>query len=200
MDLMFFFDKCQKNYLLSLVFSHQRKKPGRPMIQNIYDNPQFFTVYKEFRDNDKGYNESIEVPAMKRLMKDIKGARVLDLGCGLGHQVGYLIEQDAENIIAVDVSQRMVEECRKRFQLPNVSFICEAIENFNMGIDQYNIVVSSMAFHYINDLDTVFSNVYNALKRKGQFIFSIEHPICTACQIGWLDAHGMPNRLAAEGL
>lgn len=158
------------------------------MIQNIYDHPKFFAAYKDLRDNDKGFNESIEVPAVKRLVKDVKGARVLDLGCGLGHQVNYLLEQGAEKIDAVDVSKKMIDECKKRFQLPNVTFVCEAIENYNMGSNQFDIIVSSMALHYVNDLNQVFANIFQALKNKGQFIFSIEHPICTACQIGWIDA------------
>lgn len=158
------------------------------MIQNIYDHPQFFEAYKDLRDNDKGFNESIEVPAMQQLLKQVKGATVLDLGCGLGHQIKYLIDQGAERVNAIDVSQKMIDECIKRFHLPNVSFACEAIENYDMGSNHYNIIISSMALHYIDNIDQVFSNVFNALKDKGQFIFSIEHPICTTCQKGWLDA------------
>jgi SAM-dependent methyltransferase len=158
------------------------------MIQNIYDNQKFFQAYKDLRDNDKGFNESIEVPAIQRLLKQVKGATVLDLGCGLGHQVKYIVEQGAEKINAVDVSQKMIDECTKRFKLSNVSFFCEAIENHNMGNSQYDIIVSSMALHYVYDLDRVFANIFETLRNEGQFIFSIEHPICTACQIGWLDA------------
>jgi SAM-dependent methyltransferase len=158
------------------------------MIQNIYDHPEFFAAYKDLRDNDKGFNESVEAPAVQRLIKNVEGARVLDLGCGLGHHVGYFFERGAEKIDAVDVSKKMIDECAKRFQLPNVTFVCEAIENYNIGSNQYDIIVSSMALHYVNDLDRVFANVFQALKNEGQFVFSIEHPICTACQVGWLDA------------
>jgi SAM-dependent methyltransferase len=159
------------------------------MIQNIYDHPEFFAAYKDLRDNDKGFNESIEAPAVQRLIKGVGGSNVLDLGCGLGHQINFLLEQGAEKIDAIDVSKKMIDECAKRFQHPNVSFCCEAIENYSMGINQYDIIVSSMALHYVNDLDQVFVNIYQALKKEeGQFIFSVEHPICTACQIGWLDA------------
>jgi len=44
-----------------------------------------------------------------------------------------------------------------------------------------------MTFHYIKDLEVTFNNIYNGLKPGGQFIFSIEHPVCTALFKSWID-------------
>jgi predicted RNA methylase len=52
-------------------------------VQNIYDNPAFFAGYKNLRQNDTGINGALEVPALCRLLPDLHGRRVLDLGCGL---------------------------------------------------------------------------------------------------------------------
>lgn len=36
--------------------------------------------------------------------------------------------------------------------------------------------VSSIAFHYVDDIATCFQEVYRVLKPQGLFVFSIEHP------------------------
>jgi len=61
------------------------------MKQNIYDDPVFFENYKDLRDNDKGLNGAIELPAFRKLIVNIENSIILDLGCGLGHQIQYLL-------------------------------------------------------------------------------------------------------------
>lgn len=54
------------------------------MQQNIYDNNEFFENYKNTRLSNDSFNELLEQPAMKRLLPDLQGKTVLDLGCGFG--------------------------------------------------------------------------------------------------------------------
>lgn len=53
--------------------------------QNIFDNPTFFDGYKALRDGECNANDLIEQPAMRKLIPDLSGKSVLDLGCGYGH-------------------------------------------------------------------------------------------------------------------
>jgi len=57
--------------------------------QNIYDNQQFFEGYKHLRDQDTGLNGALEVPAIRPLLPDLSGKRVLDLGSGFGGFARY---------------------------------------------------------------------------------------------------------------
>ena len=41
-------------------------------------------------------------------------------------------------------------------------------------------MVSNLALHYIEDLDTVFENIHRTLKEDGIFLFNMEHPVFTA--------------------
>lgn len=174
------------------------------MLQNIYDNSTFFTEYKRLRDENKGFNEALEVPVIHHLLSDINGSKVLDLGCGLGHQVAYFVQQSAAEVIGVDISHRMITESRIRNSFSNASFICSPIESFDIGSNTFDIILSSMALHYIKDINAVFKAVFNGLKNTGQFIFSIEHPVCTACQKGWITVEGkdywMLSNYSSEGL
>ncbi|MGE8291641.1 MAG: methyltransferase domain-containing protein, partial [Sphingobacterium sp.] len=55
-----------------------------------------------------------------------------------------------------------------------------AIEELTFRSGQFNLVISSLAFHYIKDFDALCRNIYNWLQPGGQFLFSIEHPVFTA--------------------
>ena len=53
--------------------------------QNIFDNEIFFDGYRKLRETDVNYNDQLEQPAMNKLLPDLCGKSVLDLGCGYGH-------------------------------------------------------------------------------------------------------------------
>ena len=54
------------------------------MSQNLFDNEKFFNQYMDLRMNKKNYNDLMEQPEMKRLLPDVQGLNVLDIGCGYG--------------------------------------------------------------------------------------------------------------------
>lgn len=157
------------------------------MKQNIYNDPVFFESYKELRENDTGLNEEIEIPAFRKLIDNIENSTVLDLGCGFGSQLQFLLDQKAKEVIGVDISGRMINEAKKGIRSGKIKLICTAIEDYRIEPGKFDIVLSSMTFHYIKDLDPVLENVYNGLKTGGQFIFSIEHPVCTALLEDWVE-------------
>lgn len=150
------------------------------MKQNIYDNPHFFEKYKDLRDQDKGINELLEQPVIKRLMTTVENKTILDLGCGLGQQIQSLLSQKPKQIIGVDISQKMIKEAQNRISSPKAQWICEAVEDYELGENRFDIILSSMTFHYVEDLKSLFRKIFNALHPGGQFLFSLEHPICTS--------------------
>ena len=54
------------------------------MSQNLYDNEKFFNLYKELRNKSNSANNLEEKPELLSLLPDLKGKKVLDLGCGYG--------------------------------------------------------------------------------------------------------------------
>lgn len=53
---------------------------------NIYDDEHFFRSYIELRSS-ANYNDILETPAILSLIGDVKGKRILDIGCGFGKQM-----------------------------------------------------------------------------------------------------------------
>jgi cyclopropane fatty-acyl-phospholipid synthase-like methyltransferase len=52
------------------------------------------------------------------MLPDLKGKRVLDLGCGFGWHCRYAVEQGAKSVIGIDISERMLNEARKKTESP----------------------------------------------------------------------------------
>jgi SAM-dependent methyltransferase len=49
----------------------------------------------------------------------------------------------------------------------------------------FDLVVSSLALHYVAEIEVVLAGVYRALVAGGRFVFSVEHPVITSCARGW---------------
>ena len=158
------------------------------MKQNIYDNPGFFKGYNRMRHNKEGLNEILEQMTMMSLLPDVKGATVLDLGCGAGELCRRISGLGAKQVTGTDISANMLALARK--DAPDgVSFLQAAMEDLDFGRETFDLVVSSLALHYVADIRTLFHHIYGWLKDNGWLIFSTEHPIVTSSQgihHGWV--------------
>ena len=70
------------------------------MKENPYDNPEFFEKYSQMDRSKKGLSGAGEWAALKELLPDFSGKRVLDLGCGYGWHCAYAAEHGAVSVVA----------------------------------------------------------------------------------------------------
>lgn len=155
--------------------------------QNIYDNEIFYEGYKGIRNNKVNANNLFEIPALLSLLPELDGKRILDLGCGFGEHCKLFIESGAKWVTGIDISERMLEVARKENSNPLIEYInmpMEDIDEFVKGKRRYDLVVSSLAFHYVEDFTGVVRNIYELLEKGGEFVFSQEHPLNTSHQGG----------------
>jgi 2-polyprenyl-3-methyl-5-hydroxy-6-metoxy-1,4-benzoquinol methylase len=154
--------------------------------QNIYDNPVFFAGYKALRQNDTGLNGAMEVPALRRLLPPLAGKSVLDLGCGFGHFARQARAAGATRVTALDVSRNMLDEAARLTADSAITYVHCSIEEYTPRPHSFDLVASSLSLHYVANYPAVAMRVFNALQPKGWFVFSVEHPICTANPAGWI--------------
>ncbi|MBD8348913.1 class I SAM-dependent methyltransferase [Dysgonomonas sp. HGC4] len=150
------------------------------MKQNKYDDANFFKQYSQMQRSVEGLKGAGEWHVLRTMLPDFKGKRVLDLGCGFGWHCRYAIEQGAKSVIGVDISEKMLAEARKHAPDTTVEYICSAVEDIDFSADSFDIVISSLAFHYIESFDDICSKIKACLVNGGDFVFSIEHPIFTS--------------------
>lgn len=150
------------------------------MKENKYDDQVFFEKYSQMSRSKEGLEGAGEWETLKKLLPSFKGKRVLDLGCGYGWHCIYAIEQGAESAVGIDISEKMLEMAREKTGTANVSYECCAIEDIDFQEDSFDIVLSSLAMHYVESFENVVKKVRKILKPGGVFVYSVEHPIFTA--------------------
>ncbi len=151
--------------------------------QNIYDNEIFFDGYKRIRNNAVNANNLFEIPALFSLLPDLTGKKVLDLGCGFGEHCMRFVEEGADKVVGIDISEKMLEIAKAENSHEKITYIHMAMEDIGELEEEFDVVVSSLAMHYVEDYAGVVQQVYRLLKPNGQFVFSQENPLCT-CHSG----------------
>lgn len=148
--------------------------------QNIYDDPRFFEGYTQLPRFNAGFGSAMEHGPFLEMAGDVTGKQVLDLGCG-GGQLAYRLAQDgAKHVTAIDPSERMLEVARTRWAHPNVTYNRVAMEEAAFADSSFDVVVSSLAFHYVADFETLVRLIARWLTPGGRLVFSTEHPIYAA--------------------
>lgn len=150
------------------------------MKENPYDNEKFFEKYSQMDRSTKGLQGAGEWQTLKQLLPDFAGKRVLDLGCGYGWHCLYAADQGAKEVLGVDLSEKMLAVAQEKCRVENVRFLHSAIEDVDFAENQFDIVLSSLAFHYLESFNEVAKKVHSYLKNNGSFVFSVEHPLFTA--------------------
>lgn len=150
------------------------------MKENKYDNDVFFKKYQEMNRSKYGLQGAGEWSAFQKMLPSFAGKTVLDLGCGYGWHCEYAAMQSAKNVIGIDISRKMLEVAQKEHHRDNIMYVEKAMEDIDYPSESFDVVISSLAFHYIEDFETLVSNIHSWLVPQGDFVFSLEHPVFTA--------------------
>lgn len=162
------------------------------MKENKYDDSIFFKKYSEMYRSVKGLEGAGEWPELQKLMPDFAGKKVLDLGCGYGWHCKYAVENGAAFVLGTDISHKMLEKAKELNADEKIEYRCGAMEDLSFGKASFDVVLSSLAFHYIKDFPALISHISHWLKPEGELVFSVEHPVFTSygSQDWWYDADG----------
>ena len=121
-----------------------------------------------------------ERPVIRALAGEVSGLSVLDMGCGPGDHIEWLLAHGASTIVGTDGSPEMVEICRRRF--PSIE--CRRVdlsERLSFAVDQsFDLVMSSLALHYVRDWTVPLAELYRVLRSGGRVVLSTHHPFSPA--------------------
>jgi len=124
------------------------------------------------------YGADLPTEADLRLLGNVEASRVLDLGCGTGHNAVVLAQQGAK-VIAVDPSADRIGQARDRADAAEVR-----VELHQAGLaelaflrsDSVDVALSVMALATVDDLARVFRQVHRVLKPEAALVCSFPHP------------------------
>ena len=93
----------------------------------------------------------------------------------------WLAERGAASVTGTDISERMLQKAQKQVQ-ERVTYIRGSAEEITFPPASFDLVVSSLMLHYIQEIKPVLEKIYTWLAPGGKFVFSMEHPVTTAAQ------------------
>ena len=124
------------------------------------------------------YGPDIPAEADLRLLGDLKGKRVLELGCGAA-QCSIAFARAGATAIGVDLSSRMLSHARRLSEEAEVRVELRQGDMADLAFmrtDSMDLAFSSYAFQYVQDLNRVFRQVHRVLKPGAPLVFSLPHP------------------------
>ena len=136
-------------------------------MKNIYDNEKFFESYSQMTRSQQGLDGAGEWQTLKRLLPDFKKKRVLDLGCGYGWHCLYAAEHGAASVIGVDISEKMLEIKSKKNTFDNICYLHDSIDKITFEPNSFDVIISSLAIHYIEDFKKLAKNMADWLVSGG---------------------------------
>ncbi|PTL82432.1 class I SAM-dependent methyltransferase [Vitiosangium sp. GDMCC 1.1324] len=143
----------------------QRPQPLDALTLERYRAPRRPWFNKEFRF---------------RLMGELSGRRVLDVGCGDGSNA-LLMARFGARVTGIDISPRSIELCKHRARLDGVEdsthFICSPLETADLLEGSFDVIWGDGVLHHlIPELEGVMRKLVSYAKPGGLLVFS--EPVC----------------------
>jgi 2-polyprenyl-3-methyl-5-hydroxy-6-metoxy-1,4-benzoquinol methylase len=117
-------------------------------------------------------NLVMEEPALLDELGSVEGLRVADLGCGDAALGRVLLSGGCARYLAIDGSERMVAAARETLRGTAGEVERGDIEDFAAPTGAFDLVVSRMALHYVEDVERVLSACHSCLSPGGRIVFT----------------------------
>ena len=141
------------------------------------------------------YGPGVPLERELRLIGDVAGRRVLELGCG-GGQAAVAFVRAGAHTIAIDASAAQLAHARRLADEHGVKIELHHGDLADLAFlraDSVDVAYSAGTFAEVADLDRVFRQVHRVLRPAAMLVFSYEHPM------SWCVGRGSPNEQGEPG-
>jgi len=133
---------------------------------------------RDFFDKVERHRYTEYAPWMPRVMgfKDFSGAKLLEIGCGMGTDLLQFARGGAR-CIGLDLTPRSIEITRHRFALYGASgvFLVSDGERLPFGDDSLDVVYSNGVLHHTPDTDGAIREIHRVLRPGGSAKVMLYH-------------------------
>jgi len=127
----------------------------------------------------------MENDAVVRLLGNVRGKRVLELGCGTGEAAVAFAQQGA-TVIGVDSSAARIANARARSEAAEVRLELHSGDLADLAFlraDSIDVAFSDGALAQIHELGRLFRQVHRVLRHGANFVFMLPHPVALGAEI-----------------
>lgn len=119
--------------------------------------------------------EHILFPAIRSLLPELDGKRILDAGCGDGLYTRWLAEAGG-NVLGIDISGEMIDVARERHGDVASFEQADLTDEIPAENEAFDLVVCQHVISHLPKLDAPLAEFSRVLRPGGQFVLSTHHP------------------------
>ena len=129
---------------------------------NIYDALLFSNVKNNF-----------EIGTIVNDVKPTTHARILDIGCGVGHQLNDLVKKGFKNVQGIDISRAMIKKAKETY--PQIKFtVGNAMEQMLYPAQSFNLILCLyFTLYYLPNKPQFFQNCMIWLQPGGTLVLHV---------------------------
>jgi SAM-dependent methyltransferase len=140
-------------------------KEGVTIYDDFYADIYDYLVFNNLKDD-------YEIGQITNKTKASSQSLILDVGCGTGHHVGKLAQQNL-NVIGIDISPSMI--AKAKFNFPDYNFVVgDVLDNSKFKNNQFtHILCLYFTIYYFEDKIKFFNNCMEWLMPGGTLIIHV---------------------------
>jgi len=131
--------------------------------------------YHGMVENSESYQSAVILPNLLRALGDIKGKKILDIGCGEGFFSREFFEKGA-TVLGVDVATEMIKVAREESGKKIMYEVSPSDKLPFVDDGMADVAVIVLAIQNIEKMHETFQECARVLKKGGMFVLVINHP------------------------
>lgn len=163
---------------------------------------KFAESFVEFVRTGKNYYAYyLNGPALDRMVGNVKGKSVLDVGCGEGYFSRLFARKDAM-VVGIDLSEALImaaKEEEERHPLGIRYLVSDAADMSVLDSGSFDIAFCHMSLDDIPDYEGTIAEISRILLKGGRFVAVIVHPCFSVRYMNGRNIAGWETRLREDG-
>jgi len=153
------------------------------MLENLEKSPandmdikEAYTYWSATYDSDRNLTRDLDMHATRETLANLECKSILEIGCGTGKNTEFLAKI-GQKVQAVDFSEGMIENAKRKLPLKNISFtVADITKPWPVRDKSADLIVCNLVLEHIEDIFFIFSEARRALASKGLFFICELHP------------------------
>lgn len=151
-------------------------------------------TYENFSLKEDSLDTLLDYPAQLKAVGDVKGKRILDLGCGSGRKAFNFAISGAKKVVGIDISSSFINAWNHREKPSNLVFyqgdLSSLEEVKEIANEKFDMVTCFQAMGYSLNLNSTILFIRSHLNLGGRFVLTTAHPFRYAIEIN--ERQGIP--------
>jgi ubiquinone/menaquinone biosynthesis C-methylase UbiE len=136
-----------------------------------------YKYWSEHYDTNENRTRDLEGTSLRQNLSNQNYVNCLEIGCGTGKNTEWLVSI-AENILAVDLSEEMLEKAKQKINAENVKFVQADVNKDWIFTEnkKFDLATFSLVLEHIENLDNIFKKLSKVLNSNSTVYIGELHP------------------------